>query len=193
MPLSRFLVLPLLGAPLAAQLPPADSARLVITQSGQPIGTEDFALRIGTGAGGEPAVSFLASTTAPEPLRIAVTAGQRRMTVRVASRDGEAAREYPGGASALVADERALSLYALAAGVTPGPVTVYGPPPGGRRDGRLEIGSEPLPGGGGPARHLVLRSGEDVVNLWYDPAGRLLRVEIPSRGLAGERVVARQQ
>jgi hypothetical protein len=187
----RLLVLTLLGTPLAAQMPQADSARLVITQGGQPVGTEDFALRIGTGASGETAVSFVASTTAPEPLRIAVTAGQRRITVRVASQDGEAAREYPGGTSALVADERVLSLYALTAGVTPGPVTVYGPPPGGRRDGRLEIGAEPLPGGGGSARHLVLRTGEDVVNLWYDPAGRLLRVEIPSRGLAGERVVAR--
>jgi len=180
-----------MAGPLAAQMPTADSARFVITQRGQPLGTEDFAFRSGQAGSGEPAVSFVASTTAPEPLRIAVTEGARRITVRVASSAGEAAREYPGGSTSLVADERVLSLYALAAGIAPGAVTVYGPPPGGRRMGTLELGHDPLPGASGPARHVILRSGEDVVNLWYDESGRLLRVEIPSRGLAGERVISR--
>jgi len=177
-------------SPLGAQMPGADSARLVVMQNGEPVGTEDFAFQADSGRA-DRVVRFVASTTAPEPLRIAVTAGARRITVRVASRDGEAAREYPGGGSALVADERALSLYALAAAIPAGPVTVYGPPPGGRRSGTLTAGSAPLPGGPAATRNMVLRSGEDVVNLWFDRAGRLLRVEIPSRGLAAERVVGR--
>jgi hypothetical protein len=185
------LVLTVAAGPLAAQMPTADSARFVITQQGRPLGTEDFAFRVGQTGTGEPAVSFVASTTAPDPLRIAVTAGARRITVRVASPTGEAAREYPGGNATLVADERVLSLYAMAAGIAPGPVTVYGPPPGGRRTGTLELGHESLPDAAGPTRHMILRSGEDVVNLWYDQNGHLLRVEIPSRGLDGERVISR--
>jgi hypothetical protein len=175
---------------LPAQVPQSDSARLIVTQDGLPIGTEDFALRVSQTRDGETQVSFVATTSGAAPMRVAVTAGGRRLTVRVAAGDREAAREYPGGPAALVADERVLSLYALVAGHAPGSVTVYGPPPNGRRPGTLEAGSSPLPSGAGEARHVVLRSGEDVVNVWYDRAGRLLRVNIPSRRLSAERVVS---
>jgi len=179
----------LAAAPLAAQRPATDSARLVVTQGGDPVGTEDFAFRSGTGGEGA-TLSFVATTNGgADPLRVAVTSGPRRITVRVASSAGEAAREYPGGSQAVVADERVLSLYALLAHVDPGPVTVFGPPPGGRRAGTVEdAGTAPPPGGGPPLRHLTLRSGEDVVQVWLDAAGRLMRVEIPSRGLTAERV-----
>lgn len=177
------------AAPADAQRPTSDSARLVITQAGNPLGTEDFAFRSGTGGEGA-ALSFVATTNGgTDPLRVAVTTGQRRITVRVASRAGEAAREYPGGAQAVVADERVLSLYALLAQVDPGPVTVYGPPPGGRRTGTLEDGGTESPvGGGPPLRRLTLRSGEDIARVWLDDGGRLMRVEIPSRKLTAERV-----
>jgi hypothetical protein len=178
------------AGPLAAQRPASDSARLIVMQGGAPVGSEDFAFRSGSGSEGA-TLSFVATTNGgPEPLRVAVTTGQRRLTVRVATSAGEAAREYPGGSQAVVADERVLSLYALLAHVDPGPVTVYGPPPGGRRTGTLEDrGSEPRPGGGPPLRHLTLRSGQDVVDVWLDAAGRLIIVEIPSRELRAERVV----
>jgi len=136
------------------------------------------------------AVNFVATTnTGTEALRVAVTVGPTRMTIRMATPTGEIAREYPGGGRGLVADERVLSLYALLAGVAPGPVTVFGPPPGGRRSGTLEDGgTAPSQGGGPPTRRLVLRSGEDVANVWLDDAGRLVRVEVPSRRLVAERV-----
>ena len=179
----------LAAAPLAAQRPASDSARLVVTQGGVPVGTEDFAFRSRTGAEGA-TLSFVATTNGgADPLRVAVTTGQRRITVRVASSAGETAREYPGGAQAVVADERVLSLYALLAHVDPGPVTVYGPPPGGRRAGTVEeAGTEPAPDAGSPLRRLTLRSGEDIVRVWLDDGGRLIRVEIPSRSLTAERV-----
>ncbi len=180
----------LLTGPLAAQMPQSDSARLVITQDGRPVGTEDFAFRIGAGRDGEGVTSFVATTSGPtDPMRVAVSVGPRRLTLRVAVGDREAAREHPGGPATLVADERILSLYALAAGLAPGAVTVYGPPPNGRRPGMIEQGSATLPAGGA-SRHVILRSGEDVVNIWYDRDGRLLRVEIPSRRLSGERVMS---
>jgi hypothetical protein len=182
------LLILLSASPLAAQMPQSDSARLVVTQDGRPVGTEDFAFRTAPGRDGEVVTSFVATTSgSTEPMRVAASVGQRRLTVRVAVGDREAAREYPGGPATLVADERVLSLFALAAGIPPGAVTVYGPPPNGRRPGNIERGSAALPGGGA-SRHVILRSGEDVVNIWYDGEGRLLRVEIPSRRLSGERV-----
>jgi hypothetical protein len=183
------LALALATSPLRAQIPQSDSARLVVSQDGRPVGTEDFALRVSRTQDGESQVSFVATTSGADPMRVAVTAGARRLTVRVAAGDREAAREYPGGTGALVADERVLSLYALMAGAVAGGVTVYGPPPNGRRPGSLEAGSTPLPGGPPGTRHVILRSGEDVVNIWYDGTGRLLRVDIPSRRLSAERVV----
>ena len=178
----------LLATPLAAQRPASDSARLVVMQDGAPVGTEDFAFRSGNG---EDVIRFVATTNGgSDPLRVAVTTAARRLTVRVASATGEVAREYPGGPQSVVADERVLSLYALLVLVQPGPVTVHGPPPGGRRDGTLEDGgTEAVPGGGPRARRLTLRSGEDIVRIWLDEGGRLLRVEIPSRGLSAERVI----
>ncbi|MDH5196497.1 MAG: hypothetical protein OEY20_04540 [Gemmatimonadota bacterium] len=178
----------LLATPLAAQPPASDSARLVVMKDGAPVGTEDFAFRSGNG---EDAIRFVATTTGgTDPLRVAVTTTPRRLTMRVASGTGEVAREYPGGPRSVVADERVLSLYALLALVQPGPVIVHGPPPGGRRDGTLEDGgTAPMPNGGPPARRLTLRSGEDIVRVWLDGGGRLLRVEIPSRGLSAERVI----
>jgi hypothetical protein len=178
------------AGPLAAQRPASDSARLIVMQRGAPVGSEDFAFRSGSGPEGS-VLSFVATTNGGlEPLRVAVTAGQRRLTVRVATATGEAAREYPGGRQAVVADERVLSLYALLAHVDSGAVTVYGPPPGGRRTGTLEdAGPEERPGGGPPLRRLTLRSGVDVAHVWLDAAGRLMAVEIPSRELRAERVV----
>jgi len=184
------LVTALAATPLSAQIPQSDSARLVVTQDGQPVGTEDFALRVGPTRDGDTLVSFVATTSGADPMRVAVTASARRLTVRVAAGGREAAREYPGGPAALVADERVLSLFALAAGLASGSVTVYGPPPNGRRPGSLEAGSAALPAGGAGSRHVVLRSGDDVVNIWFDREGRLLRVEIPSRRLSAERVIS---
>lgn len=184
--LAAVLLLPRLGA---AQTVTSDSARLVVTQGGRPIGTEDFALRTLPGPGLQ--LSFVATTNTEEgSLRVLVAAGPRRLTIRVASGSGETAREYPGGPRSLVADERVLSLYALTGGLDPGPVTVFGPPPGGRRAGTLtDTGADRLPGFPTPLRHLVLRSGVDTADVWLDGAGRLVRVAIPSRGLVAERVM----
>lgn len=181
----------LAAAPVAAQAATSDSARLVVTQDGQPIGTEDFAYRVGAAGVDPTTVTFVATTNgAPRQLRAGITIGARRITVRIATADGETGREYPGGPNAVVADERILALYALLARHDPGPVTVYGPPPGGRRPGTLEdAGQVRLPGTNAPGRKLTLRSGEDVVDVWFDVAGRLMRVEIPSRRLVAERVV----
>jgi len=173
-----------------AQSITSDSARLVVMQDGQPVGTEDFAFRVQS-VGGQDGVTFVATTTvgAQGGLRAAVTETARRITVRIATTEGETGREYPGGSTVVVADERVLSLFALLARRTVGAVTVYGPPPGGRRPGTLEAAGEGrLPGVDMPLRRLVLRSGEDVVNVWLDERARLFRVEIPARGLSAERV-----
>jgi hypothetical protein len=189
-PLLASIALVTLPAGARAQAITSDSARLVVTQGGHPIGTEDFALRLGTGSDGSPEVSFVATTNGDsESLRVVVAAGAHRITIRVASAAGEAAREYPGGSKSLVVDERVLALFALVARVDVGTVTVFGPPPGGRRTASLtDVGQDRFPGSSRPLRHLVLRSGEDVVDVWLDSQGRLIRVAIPSRDLVAERV-----
>lgn len=184
-----------LGAPSVATAQVArDSARLVVRQGTRVIGGEEFSFEV-VMDGDVQAVTFLASAEYP-PLpirRVVATAGARRVTVRVVTGEGESAREYPGSRRALLADERMLSLFALAGRLEPGAVTVYAPPPGGRRQATLEDqGAEPLPEGGGvTARHLVLRSGEDVTDIWLDADGRLLRVVIPSRSLVADRLARR--
>lgn len=181
----------LLAPSLAAQTVDSDSARMVVMQDGRPVGTEDFAFRVQT-VDGRTVVSFVATTNgSSEKLRVAVTAGPRRVTLRTATGAGnETASEYPGGPRTVVADERVLSLYALLPRNAPGAVTVYGPPPGGRRPGTLEAaGADQLPGTDTPTSRLTLRSGEDVVHVWHGPDGRLIRVEIPGRGLSAERVL----
>ncbi len=188
------LMLPLAPLSVATAQVARDSARLVVRQGARVIGSEDFSFEVITDGAGQ-AVTFLASADyPPQPVRrVVATAGARRVTVRVVSGEGESAREYPGSGRALLADERMLSLFALAGRLTPGAVTVYAPPPGGRRQAMLEdLGAEPVPdGSGASARHLVLRSGEDVTDIWLDAEGRLLRVVIPSRNLVADRLARR--
>jgi hypothetical protein len=189
LPVVALALVALAPAPGRAQQVASDSARLLVMRSDRVIGSEDFAYRRQTESAGG-GVSFVATATGDSAtLRVALTAGPRRITVRVASGAGETAREYPGGAPALVADERVLSLYALVAQLDPGPITVFGPPPGGRRAATLTlVGDEARPGTSALLRHLVVQSGEDLVDVWLDPEGRLMRVAIPSRGLVAERV-----
>ncbi|MDH3496142.1 MAG: hypothetical protein OER21_05225 [Gemmatimonadota bacterium] len=187
-------MLPLVPLSVATAQVTRDSARLVVRQGARVIGSEEFSFEV-IPDGASQAVTFLASADyPPQPMRrVVATAGARRVTVRMVSGEGESAREYPGSGRALLADERMLSLFALAGRLEPGPVTVYAPPPGGRRQATLEDrGAELLPdGNGASARHLILRSGEDITDIWLDADGRLLRVAIPSRSLVADRLARR--
>lgn len=181
------LALPGLGG---AQQLDRDSGRLIVRRGGAVVGQEEFSLERVAGPGGGLNLIITASYPPAAPTRMVASFGPRRITVRVASDGTETAREYPGGERTLVVAERALALYAVASGLTPGPVTLYDRDSPGRRSAALEDRGEPMPRPeGAPAKHVLLRTGDDVVELWYDAAGRLLRIAAPAKDLTAERAL----
>jgi hypothetical protein len=186
--LSLVLLLPSLVLPGQgrAQQPERDAGKLVVRQGGVIVGEEEFSVERVSGG-----INLIVTASYPPavPNRLAASFGPRRITVRLASNGTEVAREYPGGAQTIVVAEHALSLYAVAGGLAPGPVTIQGAGSPSRRSGTLEDrGQEPLPQlDGSLARRVTLRAGEEVIELWYDSAGRLVRIAIPAKDLTAER------
>jgi hypothetical protein len=188
---------PVLLLPLLALSDPAgtgqlthDSGRLIVRQRDAIIGQEEFSLDRVEGGAGEGTNLIVSAHYPPAvPNRVVASFGSRRITVRLASDGTEVAREYPGGSRTIVVADHALSLYCVSGALAAGPVTVVEPGASGRRAGTLEDrGQDHLPGvRGGPVRHMALTSGADVVDLWYDAAGRLLRIAIPGKDLTAER------
>jgi hypothetical protein len=188
--LSLVLLLPSLTFPGQgrAQQPDRDGGRLVVRQGGVIIGQEDFTLQRVEGG-----LNLVVAASYPPAVenRVVASFGPRRITVRQATDGTEVAREYPGGARTIVVTEHALSLYAVAGGLAAGPVTVHGLGGPGRESGTLEDrGRERLPGADSTmARRVALRTGAGQVELWYDDAGRLLRIAVPAKDLTAERAV----
>lgn len=129
-----------------------------------------------------------------QPARILGELGRGRFTVRYVARATERAREFPAGPRAAVLDDSVFALYVFAAWratTTPAPLTAIFPR-GFRRE-VLEIqdlGVAPTTLNRDPAtlRHVTVTGGANqAVHLWLDTAGRLMKVEIPSRHLTVER------
>ncbi len=129
-----------------------------------------------------------------QPMRILGELGRGRFTVRFLARATERAREFPAGGRPVVLDDSVFALYLFAAwraAADPGQLTVI--VPRGLRREAVEIqdhGPAPTTVNRAPAslRHITLTGGPNlVVHLWLDSAGRLMKVEIPSRRLSVER------
>jgi hypothetical protein len=132
-----------------------------------------------------------------EPVRILGELGRGRFTVRFLARTAERAREFPADRRAVVLDDSVFALYLFAswrAAAAPGTLTAI--IPRGLRRETVQIqdqGLESTTLNGRPTalRHVTLTGGANaVVHLWLDAAGRLMKVEIPSRRLTAERVPA---
>jgi hypothetical protein len=130
-----------------------------------------------------------------QPSRILGELGRGRFTVRLVARATERAREFPTGQRAVVLDDSVFALYVFAAWrATSEPTTLTAIYPRGlRRDAvqirDLGLASTTLNRDPARLRHIVLLDpGEETVNLWLDDAGRLMKVEIPSRHLVVERL-----
>ncbi len=129
-----------------------------------------------------------------EPLRVLGQLGRGRFTVRTLAKSVERAREFPLRAPALVLDDSVFALYQLAAWFgRPEPVTLTAiVARAGRRETLTLIDSGTvvavLRGRTVSLRRMLLIGGvNDVVHLWLDEHGRLVRVAIPSRHLVAER------
>jgi hypothetical protein len=132
-----------------------------------------------------------------QPVRILGELGRGRFTVRFVARDTERAREFPAGGRPVVLDDSVFSFYLFAAwraAVQPGQLTAI--VPRGLRRETVEIqdqGLAPTTLNRSPValRHITVTGGANqVVHLWVDASGRLMKVEIPSRRLSAERAPA---
>ena len=130
-----------------------------------------------------------------QPMRILGELGRGRFTVRSVARDTERAREFPAGGRPVVLDDSVFALYLFAAwraAAEPAPLTAI--VPRGLRRETVQIqdhgpAATTLNGNSATLRHIAITGGANgVVHLWLDSAGRLMKVEIPSRRITAERV-----
>ena len=130
-----------------------------------------------------------------QPSRILGELGRGRFTVRLVARATERAREFPTGQRAVVLDDSVFAPYVFAAwraSSEPASLTAIFPR-GLRREAvqisDLGIASTTLNRDPARLRHITVGvEGPDTVSLWVDEAGRLMKVEIPSRHLSAERL-----
>ena len=133
-----------------------------------------------------------------DPMRILGQFTRGRFVVRMLGRRTERAREYPTPPPAAVLDDSVFALYlpvawlgrAQAVQVT----AVF--PRAGRREllavRDLGIETTTLNRDAAELRHITVTGGENrLVHVWLGAAGRLAKVEIPSRGLVAARQPAR--
>lgn len=130
-----------------------------------------------------------------QPSRILGELGRGRFTVRLVARATERAREFPTGPRAAVLDDSVYALYVFAAwraSAEPTPLTAIVPRGLRRETVQVQdhgVASTTLNRDPATLRHVSVTGGVNVVvHLWLDAAGRLMKVEIPSRRLTVERL-----
>ena len=130
-----------------------------------------------------------------QPSRILGELGRGRLTIRLVARATERAREFATGSRAVVLDDSVFALYLFAAWRATSAVSpltaIY--PRALRREtveiADLGFASTTLNRDPARLRHITV-TGEPsgTVHVWLDDRGRLMKVEIPSRGLVAERL-----
>jgi hypothetical protein len=129
-----------------------------------------------------------------QPSRILGELGRGRFTVRLVARATERAREFPTGQRAVVLDDSVFAPYVFAAWrATSGATALTAIFPRALRRDAVEVrdlghASTTLNRDPVRLRHITVGEGEDTVHVWLDDAGRLMKIEIPSRHLIVERL-----
>ena len=213
-----FLVLISLVRPASAQQRVIDSGTLIVSRGGVAVGREEFTVQGGRSAAPEGytiAVRSYYPATRGEPLltpvvelgpdsqptsahiverngeqrRVFVQIDDRRVTVRTMTAAGESVRQYPGGNGILIADDSALSLYAVPPAASPSVGQIWPRAPRRVVTRVTDLGTEAVEVSGSrrTLRHVVLRSGRAEHHLWYDGQGRLIKVEVPGENLSAVR------
>lgn len=201
------MVLPIL--PAAAQEPL--ETKLIVAQNGQEIGREEFTLRA-TRARGLPGSTIIAAARYPSTgptTRLAATlertpdsalakfqldvesagavtvilaAGSgARLIVRTVAKGSESGRELPGGPDVVLLDDSIFSLYHPVAELATSagrPLTAIFP----RSGRRVTLTARRESGAAGGASRIAL-SGDITGTLQTDANGRLMRLELPDKGL----------
>lgn len=130
-----------------------------------------------------------------QPSRILGELGRGRFTVRFVARATERAREFPTGPRTVVLDDSVFAPYVFAAWrATSTAASLTAIFPRALRRSSLQIqdlglASTTLNHDPARLRHITIAGdGQETVHLWLDAAGRLMKVEIPSRRLTAERL-----
>ncbi len=132
-----------------------------------------------------------------EPIRILGQRGRGRFTVRFLARAAERAREFPTNSHTVVLDDSVFTLYLFAAwraGAQPATITAIVPRSLRREQLTVQdLGAAvtTLNRNSATLRHVIVTGGpNELVHLWLDQTGRLMKVEIPSRRVTAERLPA---
>ena len=140
------------------------------------------------------ASAYQIEVTGSETADISVVLAGSRYQSRVLSPQGERRREFRAGpGSVLLDDDVAHQSYLLTPFLDTGsPVSLNVLSPRAGRQSRMTltlVGEEELRVGNRleNTRHFRLDGGEDGRDIWFDEQGRVLRVEVPSRGYRAER------
>jgi hypothetical protein len=121
--------------------------------------------------------------------RVFLQIDDRRVTLRTMTPAGESVRQFPGTEHLLIADDSALSLYAILPALS-GPVGQIWPREQRRDVIQLSdrgVDSVDVRGSVRQLRHVVLGTGDGARHLWYDASGRLVKVEVPAARLTAVR------
>ena len=131
-----------------------------------------------------------------QPSRILGELGRGRFTIRLVARATERAREFATGPRTVVVDDSVFAPYIFAAwrAAASGDVTAIFPRALRRETVQVrDLGQASTTLNRDPARlrHITIGGGsrgEETLHVWLDDAGRLMKVEIPSRHLIAERL-----
>jgi hypothetical protein len=121
-----------------------------------------------------------------QPARVLGELGRGRFTVRFLARATERAREFPTGERAVMLDDSVFATYLFAAWLArtePATLTAIFPRSLRRDTVRVQdLGLE------ADLRHISVTRDAETVHVWLDAAGRLTKLQIPSRRLTAERL-----
>jgi hypothetical protein len=203
------------------QVREVDRGVLLITRGTTLVGREEFVVRRGRGSGTlggftvastawyppdrpQPSLASVieyGADSLPTAARVEATNGDlrrvlismtpRRITVRVATAEGETAREHPARIPHVFVDDLVFATHALPP--ARGPAAVRAMTLTGTRGSIAEVvdhGIETTQTGRATRelRRITLRMDGTVRHLWYDAEGRLWKVADPGRGLVATRV-----
>lgn len=125
---------------------------------------------------------------------IQVTRAGRRLVARTEMRSGEAQREFPASDQTVLLEEDVVLLYYL---VRPwletAPATLAVLNPRTSRQSRMQatvLGTEEIRVGREvfACQRLRLTAGDDVRDVWLDPEGRVMRVDVAASGFSARRI-----
>jgi hypothetical protein len=137
------------------------------------------------------AIEYQVEVVGADPLELGLRRVGRRYVATIRSGAGEEQREFPAAPETRILERDVAHFYYFLRDTEPGTVTPVIEPrsrarheltTGASVDEQLMVGATSV-----TARRVEYTSGESSRWVWFDPLGRVLRVEIPSTGYVAER------